>query len=147
TYLGGSSHDVGRAIAVDTAGNAYVAGAAFSLDFPLVAGALRTRSPVFRSTDGAANWNNDTSGLKDSFILDIAVDPFQPSIIYAATGAGVFKSTNSGRTWSAINNGLQGRFVDTLVVDPATPSRIYAIVSGATAEDTGVFRSSDGGNS
>ena len=37
SYLGGTSHDVGLAIAVDNAGNAYVAGATYSTDFPVSA--------------------------------------------------------------------------------------------------------------
>src|SRR5262249_48734359 len=36
TYLGGSTNDLGRAIAVDNAGSAYVAGWSSSLDFPTV---------------------------------------------------------------------------------------------------------------
>ncbi|HEX6044720.1 MAG TPA: SBBP repeat-containing protein, partial [Pyrinomonadaceae bacterium] len=146
TYLGGSTSDTGRGIAVDMAGNAYVTGSTFSTDFPIVAGALRTRSPLFKSTDGAATWNNDTFGFKDSSVLDIAINPVQPSIIYAATFAGVFKSTNSGRTWSAINNGLRTRFVYRVVVDPATPSRIYAVLLGPDPADGGVYRSVDSGD-
>lgn len=143
TYLGGSNSDVGRAIAVDTTGNAYVTGSTFSTDFPLVPGALRTKSPLFRSTDGAANWNNDTFGFRGPFISDIAVDPVQPSIVYAATASGVFKSTNGGKTWSAINNGLPVLFANKVVVDPATPSRIYTIIIGPNG---GVYRSLDSGN-
>ncbi|HKR13626.1 MAG TPA: SBBP repeat-containing protein [Pyrinomonadaceae bacterium] len=146
TYLGGSSTDTGRGIAVDTTGNAYVTGSTFSVDFPVVAGALRTRSPLFRSTDGAANWNNDTSGFKDAGIADIAINPAQPSILYAATFTGVFKSTNSGRTWSPSNNGLQSLFVNRVVVDPATPSRIYAVTNGPNFATAGIYRSLDGGN-
>ncbi len=42
TYLGGTGLDEGSAIAVDTAGNAYVTGTTSSADFPTTAGALQT---------------------------------------------------------------------------------------------------------
>jgi uncharacterized protein (TIGR03437 family) len=45
TYLGGNGIDVGSAIALDTAGNAYIAGSTFSANFPTV-------NP-FQSTKGA----------------------------------------------------------------------------------------------
>ena len=39
TYLGGSGADLGQAIAVDSAGDAYVAGSTTSLNFPVILGA------------------------------------------------------------------------------------------------------------
>jgi hypothetical protein len=45
TYLGGSLSDEGLALAVDTNGNAYVAGATSSPDFPATAGAVQTTMP------------------------------------------------------------------------------------------------------
>jgi hypothetical protein len=42
TYLGGNDDDVGRAIAVDGSGNAYVAGYTQSTNFPVTAGAYQT---------------------------------------------------------------------------------------------------------
>lgn len=42
TYLGGNSQDKANAIAVDSAGNAYITGTANSTDFPVTAGAFQT---------------------------------------------------------------------------------------------------------
>ena len=42
TYLGGSGKEFGRGIAVDPAGNAYVAGQTASADFPTTSGAFQT---------------------------------------------------------------------------------------------------------
>ena len=36
----------------------------------------------------------------------LAIDPHDPSTLYAGTyGGGVFKSTNGGGSWSAVNTG------------------------------------------
>ena len=49
TYLGGSQVDDGRAIAVDSAGNAYAVGFSSSTDFPTTP-ARSTRPPTAGST-------------------------------------------------------------------------------------------------
>ena len=49
TYLGGAGIDGGRAIAVDSGGNAYITGQTFSSNFPLlnpVQGELRRGHPA-----------------------------------------------------------------------------------------------------
>src|SRR5262249_16717772 len=46
TYLGGSGEDGGGGIAVDSDGNAYVAGDALSTDFPTTAGAFQRTSGI-----------------------------------------------------------------------------------------------------
>ena len=43
TYLGGSADDVATALAIDAAGNAYIAGSTQSSNFPVTAGAYQTR--------------------------------------------------------------------------------------------------------
>ncbi len=54
---------------------------------------------VFRSTNDGRSWKrakgvpNDVQGFK------AAVDPTNPDVIYAATGAGLFRSTNDGRSF------------------------------------------------
>jgi hypothetical protein len=73
TYLGGSSNnmggDMGRAIAADAAGNAYVAGQAYSTDFPVTKGA-------FQATNHAAA--NDTS---NAFVTKL--NPSGTALVYS----------------------------------------------------------------
>ncbi|HEU4769744.1 MAG TPA: SBBP repeat-containing protein, partial [Pyrinomonadaceae bacterium] len=144
TYLGGAGLDTARGIAVDTAGNAYVIGSSDSFDFPLVAGAIRTRSPVFKSVDNATSWSNDSYGLAGG--TPLVIDPKQPLRLYAG-GNGMFRSTDGGKTWSPINNGLAARFIVALVIDPLTPTTLYVATIDSFGGAGGVYKTTDGGNS
>jgi Bacterial Ig-like domain (group 3)/Beta-propeller repeat len=57
TYLGGSSLDVGQAIAVNSSGNAYITGSTYSTDFPTTTGAFQAS----HASDG---------GLLDAFVAN-----------------------------------------------------------------------------
>jgi hypothetical protein len=89
TYLGGTGVDAGRAIAVDTSGNAYVTGETLSLDFPTTLGAFQP----------------DNAGSSDAFVTKL--NP---------TGSGVVYSTYLGG--SADDQGL-GIAVDNLLIPNA----------------------------
>jgi Calx-beta domain/Carboxypeptidase regulatory-like domain/Beta-propeller repeat len=153
TYLGGAGSESGRGIAIDSANNVYITGSSDSGDFPLVVGALRTKSPMYKSIDGAASWTNDNYGFSGatfssfggSSITALAINPAEPSTIYAGSSFGVFKSTNGGRTWSPMNNGLTSRNVTALVINPSAPSTLYVAVNNF-GNGSGVYKSTDGGS-
>lgn len=88
-----------------------------------------------------------SNGPRGGIVRSLAVDPTNPSTVYAGTSSGgVFKSTNGGGSWSFSSMGIQtsGDYIITgLAVDPATPTRVYA--TATSGADGGIFRSTDGG--
>lgn len=87
TLLGGGDSDIGNAIAVDRAGNVYVAGATASADFPTKVGALQ---------------NATKGGARDAFVTAISsvqaptVGGYLPNAAPPAGGRGtVFVSQNN----------------------------------------------------
>jgi photosystem II stability/assembly factor-like uncharacterized protein len=116
---------------------------------------------VFRSRDGGATWQRVLFRDADAGAVDLAMDPVNPRVLYAAfwqarrtpyslesggPGSGLWKSTDGGDTWVELsrNRGLPRGVLGKIgvTVAPARPERVWAIVE---AEDGGVFRSDDGG--
>ncbi|MGH7626480.1 MAG: WD40/YVTN/BNR-like repeat-containing protein [Gemmatimonadaceae bacterium] len=118
---------------------------------------------VYRSRDGGATWRrvlflNDSTGA-----IDLALDPANPRILYAAMWkfqrfpwgfsagggrSGLWKSTDGGDHWTELTNhaglpdGPIGRIG--ITVSPARPSRLWASVE-ARDSSGGIFRSDDAG--
>ena len=101
TYLGGSSYDYGIGVGLDSAGNAYVAGATFSSDFPVTPGA-------FQITCGGAC----AVGAGDAFLVKFTPGPqlWPVSLSFASQTVGTTSTpqaitlTNSGTTVLTITN-------------------------------------------
>lgn len=114
---------------------------------------------IYRSRDGGATWQlvlfvGETAGASD-----LAMDPTNPRILYAAfwdhlrqpwmvqsggPGSGIHKSTDGGDTWERITTGLPSLIGKVGVdVSPANPERVYAIVEADPGG--GLYRSDDGG--
>lgn len=107
---------------------------------PLVA-----RSNVFRTTNGGGSWVSITGTLPDRYPMDLAVDPTNAAVVYAAMGgfgAGhLFKSTNAGASWTDVSGALPDVPATAIAVDPVNTSIVYA------GTDIGVFVTTDGGAS
>ncbi|HEX4946939.1 MAG TPA: hypothetical protein VFZ34_09755, partial [Blastocatellia bacterium] len=135
TYLGGTSSDIGMAIATDNSG-VYLTGSTFSLDFPS-AGASAIKGGFFRSADNGSSWTAHP-GLILTDINTIAIDPITPSTLFLGTNNfGIYKSTGGGTTGTAVNTGLGNFPVQALTINPSNPAILYAATTG------GVFKSTN----
>lgn len=75
---------------------------------------------VYASTDRGETWQGTAVGQR---ILGLAVDPGQPSRVYASTTSGFFVSTDAGATWQLTPVSMQGP----VAVDPSRHNRVYAL--------------------
>ncbi len=69
TYLGGSDNDAATSIAVDSSGNAYITGYAYSTDFPVTSGAYETVTVAHSATVFVTKLDAAGSGLVYSTYL------------------------------------------------------------------------------
>ncbi len=116
---------------------------------------------VFRSRDGGAHWERVLGKGAHTGAIDLAFDPADPQVIYAALwqtrrtpwnvyppasgpGSGLYKSGDGGSTWTQVHgNGFPERVGRVgIAVAQTVPSRVYALVDGDTG---GLYRSDDSG--
>jgi len=149
TFLGGAEKNIGYGLSWDAAANIYVTGSTTEdPSFPASPGGLNPGG-AFLSGNGGASWDASSTGLQSVVVSALAVDPRNPSQIYAGTSRGVARSTDTGDTWSTeisalpTGNGLAPAIavssVLSLAIDPVGPTNIYAGTS------QGLFKSFDAG--
>ncbi|MEZ6234219.1 MAG: GC-type dockerin domain-anchored protein [Phycisphaerales bacterium] len=114
---------------------------------------------VFRSADRGETWTR-LPGLPELSITDLAIDPFNASVLYAGVGRifgspdnGVYKSSDAGQTWTRLSGGLPTQELGrvTLAVSPDEPQTLVTLLTrpssptGGGAQSIGGYRSTDGG--
>jgi len=96
---------------------------------------------IYKSVDAGSTWRVAGSGVTGLFVTALAIDPRDPSTLYAGTYLGTYKSMDAGLTWRVASTDLKEFGTNALVIDPRKPSTLYA------GTYRGVFRSTDGGTS
>ena len=91
---------------------------------------------IYVSTDGGATWNPSGTGLGNTVVKALAVDPSNAQNVYAGTAAGIYVSKNGGATWTL--SGVPSSAVTALAILNGTPSTVYAATaSGLYVTTTG----------
>jgi len=116
---------------------------------------------VFKTMDGGRTWTKVLYVNENTGIADIAMDPQDPQILYAAAweyrrlpyyfssggpGSGLYKSADAGKTWIRLTKdlpeGIMGRIG--IAVARSKPGVVYALIEH---RDGGLWRSEDRGAS
>lgn len=135
-----------------------------NIAYVAVVGALWSASEhrgLYKTTDGGKTWEKILYVSPDAGCADVALDPKNPSVVYAAMwqfrrqpwsfssggpGSGLHKSADGGKTWKKLSNGLPdgelGRIA--LAVAPSQPNVVYANVE---SKRTALYASADMGES
>jgi|CXWL01.1.fsa_nt_gi hypothetical protein len=127
---------------------------------------LAVAAAVVPATPAAAAWPawvDHTPAAEGTDLSTLAVDPSQPSVIYAARQVGLggmVKSVDGGRTWAAIDQGLLNDAVGVsfpgllsvsgIAVRPQDSDVVYVGVRGSSelaSRPATIFRSTSGGAS
>ncbi|MFI5181979.1 MAG: glycosyl hydrolase [Thermoanaerobaculia bacterium] len=114
---------------------------------------------VFKSADGGKTWRKVLYVDERTGVADLAIDPTNPRILYAAMwqhvrkpwtmesggpGSGLYRSVDGGETWKKLAGGLPEGVVGKIgiSVSASRPERVFALVE---AEKGGLFRTENGG--
>jgi photosystem II stability/assembly factor-like uncharacterized protein len=116
---------------------------------------------LYKTTDGGKTWKAVLTVSENTGVVDVALDPSNPDIVYAAAyqrrrhvftlidggpESAIYKSTDAGATFNKLKSGLptedMGRIG--LAVSPVDPNVVYATIEAANGKG-GIFRSTDKG--
>ncbi len=120
-----------------------------------------TERGVFRTLDGGRNWEKVLYKDENTGGIDVAFDPHNPNILFAALwqarrtswsmasggpGSGLYRSSDGGTTWKRLEeHGLpKGPYGRIGIAVAANSDRVYALIE-AHNPDGGLYRSDDGG--
>lgn len=117
---------------------------------------------LYMSANNGTDWQQSLFVSDQAGIIDLAVSPTNPNVIYAASwdrirtnreslvfgeNARIWKTTNGGQTWTQLSGGLpngpQCRIG--LAIDPSNDQHIIASYCGTNLDFSGLYESFNGG--
>lgn len=118
---------------------------------------------LYKTTDGGKTWNLVLSAGEWTGVTDIAIDPRDADVLYAATWqrhrsvaaymgggpeSGLHRSSDGGETWEKLTQGLpEGNLGKIgLTISPQNPDVLYAAIE-LNRREGGLWRSADRGAS
>jgi beta-propeller repeat-containing protein len=145
TYLGGSSTDSGNAIAVDAAGNAFIAGGTYSPNFPVISAYqnnIRGQQNTFvtkLSPSGSLIYSTYLGGNGSDSAAGIAVDAAGNAYITGGTTSTTFPAASP---LQATSGGSQDAFITKL--GPSGNALIYSTYLGGSGGAAGSMEAGTG---
>ncbi len=146
TYLGGSSSDLARGIAVDAAGSAYVAGDTLSSNFPTVspiqgsyAGGIDAFAVKFNAAGSALTYATYLGGGSSDSAYGIAVDAGGNAYLSGTTTSTDFPTSSP---YQGSSGGGQDAFVTKL--NAAGSALVYSTYLGGSGSENGQSIAVDG---
>jgi hypothetical protein len=141
TYLGGQRDDYAYGIAVDSAGNATVAGYTISTNFPHPSGLQQALAGnttlLFTTASSGSTWKTADSGIPTE-VNQLAADPASGAHVIAATNDGLYQTSDSGAHWLA--TGPAQTYFESVAFAPSG-GVVYALAGNF------MYSSSDNGSS
>ncbi|MBS0319932.1 MAG: SBBP repeat-containing protein [Proteobacteria bacterium] len=138
TYLGGSKDDSVRGVAVDAAGNAYLAGRTTSLDFPTLypVRASNGGSDAFVTKIDAAGraivWSTYLGGSDTNQAEDVAVTPDGTATVTGNTLSSDFPTVNAAQP---AHKGTSGNDAFVAKLKPDGSGFVYSTYLGGSGDD------------
>jgi photosystem II stability/assembly factor-like uncharacterized protein len=113
---------------------------------------------VWKTTNAGVTWTPVFDGEGSYSIGCIAIDPYNPSVVWVGTGEfngqrsvsygdGVYKSEDGGKSWQ--NVGLKSsEHIARILIDPLDTNIVYAAAQGplwSAGGERGLYKTTDGG--
>lgn len=109
---------------------------------------------VWKTTDAGSTWTPLTDFAQTLAIGSMAMNPQNPSELWAGTGEGnfaidnypggaIYHTTDGGVSWTTLAHGLGD--IRALAVKPDAPSTLYAAAGTRNGEPSGILKSVNGG--